>query len=72
MSYGFLIATNNNINNYPSFVTLGRENKGCPLIACTTGLTLPRKSGHSRRVDNRGECSDDPKTAQDIYRRAKS
>jgi hypothetical protein len=35
-------------------------------------VTLPRKSGHSRRVDNRGECSDDPKTAQDIYRRAKS
>ena len=35
-------------------------------------LTLPRKSGHSRRVDTEGECSDDSKTAKDIYRRAKS
>jgi hypothetical protein len=33
-------------------------------------LTLPRKSGHSRRVDNRGECSNDTKTTQDLYRRA--
>jgi integrase/recombinase XerD len=34
------------------------------------GVTLPRKSGHSRRVDNRGECSNDTKTTQDLYRRA--
>jgi hypothetical protein len=35
-------------------------------------LTLPRKSGHSRRVDTKGECSDDSKTAKDIYSRAES
>jgi DNA-binding CsgD family transcriptional regulator len=46
-----------------------------PAIAeppCDRPLTFPRKSGHSRRVDNQGECSDDSKTTQDIYRRAKS
>jgi WD40 repeat protein len=35
-------------------------------------VTFPRKSGHFRRVDNRRECSDETKTPQDIYRRAKS
>ncbi|NJK51689.1 MAG: hypothetical protein HC936_00960 [Leptolyngbyaceae cyanobacterium SU_3_3] len=34
-------------------------------------LTFPRKSGHSRRVDKEGECSDESKTPQSIYRRAK-
>ncbi|WOD39792.1 bifunctional chorismate mutase/prephenate dehydrogenase [Nodosilinea sp. E11] len=37
----------------------------------TQHLTLPRKSGHSRRVDNEGECSDDSKTAKDFDKRAK-
>ena len=35
-------------------------------------VIFPQKSGHSRRVDNRGECSDDAKTTQDIHRRAES
>jgi Nucleotidyl transferase AbiEii toxin, Type IV TA system len=35
-------------------------------------LTFPRKSGHSRRVDKLGECSDDEKTTQAIHRRAES
>ena len=30
-------------------------------------VTFPQKSGHSRRVVNRGECSDDAKTTQAIY-----
>jgi Ferritin-like len=40
------------------------------LLTAIGGVTLPRKSGHSRRVDNRGECSNDTKTTQDLYRRA--
>ena len=38
-------------------------------VAAIEYVTLPRKGGHSRRVDNLGECSDDTKTSQTIYSR---
>ena len=41
-------------------------------IGVSTILTFPRKSGHSRRVDNLGECSDVTKTSQTIYRQQKA
>ena len=30
-------------------------------------MTFTRKSGHSRRVDNLGECLHDPKTPSNLY-----
>jgi hypothetical protein len=35
-------------------------------------VTLPRKRGHSRRVDTVGECSKDAKNLPKIYRRTES